>query len=264
MDNQYNSSRKDSTFNYLSNYPTNPLDQHSNFQEGPTVQWVVHNSNSNPFKLQLKREPIGLIHIPDNEQGWAQIKTDELPELAWKPESYQKPETIERPSQEEEPQEPEYRPTSPYHQGTEEEPQEPEYLLTSLASLPPFDPSTPVFCPTQSLTRPVNHRYCFGCNQECLSRELKFCLGCMIHCPNHRFWYQPNLEYLTTNPRLLTPTFPFGNRAGQETAPLQPEPLPNEDQQTREIWLKLDLLYRLSQQHAQAEPLDLTCPSTRT
>jgi hypothetical protein len=241
MDSQHNLNSKDLNSNFLSNFPI----KESNTQEGPTVRWVVNNSSSNPFRLQFKREPIGLVQIPDTEQGWAQIKTNELPEPAWEPEAYQETDTIEDPEQNQEPQDPEYRPTSP----------------ESFRHC--FDPSIPVFCPTQNPTRPESHRYCFGCHQECLSLELRFCLGCMIHCPNHRFRYQPNLDTLEPHPRSSTLTFPSGSRVGQETVPSEPEQHQNADPQTPGIWLTLNTVYRLNRLLGPEEPLDLTLPSTR-
>lgn len=240
MDSQVNHSNQDLNSNYLSNLPI----KESNNQEGPTVRWVVNSNNLNPFKLQFKREPVGLIQIPDNEHGWTQVRTDNLPELAWEPEAYQ--ETIEASDQEEEPRDPEYRSTSP----------------ESFRHC--FDPSIPVFCPIQDPTRPVSHRYCFGCQQECLSLELRFCLGCMIHCPNHHFRYQPNLDTLEPPQRSSTLTSLSGNRVGQETAPLEPERHQYVAQPTTGRWLTLNTVYRLNRLVEPEEPLDLTFQSTRT
>jgi hypothetical protein len=240
MDNQRNFSNQDLNSNYLSNLPI----KESNIKEGPTVRWQVKTNSNNPFLLHFKREPVGLIQIPDNEQGWSQVRTDNLPELAWEPEAYQ--ETIEASDQEEEPRDPEYRPTSP----------------ESFRHC--FDPSIPVFCPTQGPTRPVSHKYCFGCHQECLSLELRFCLGCMIHCPSHHFRYQPNLAILEPPLRSSTPTFLSGSRVGQETAPSEPEQRQGEDQLTAGRWLTLNTVYHLNRLVEQEGPLDLTSLSTRT
>jgi len=237
------------------------LQQVRNRLQDRTVEYQDSNNNRYLLYLRGPDEPIRTIQLQDTPEGWAAVPLQDLPEEPWNPESYQEHQespaspdstnsqvSLDSVALPEIPISPEYRPTSP----------------ESLRRL--FDPTAPVFCPTTDQIRQESHKYCIGCHQGCISQELRFCLGCMIQCPHHRFLYLPRpAPTQTANQGSSILTYPFGSRAGQVTALLDQVVLPRGNLQVQLKQVELREIYQLDQpQPEQGEPLNLTCPSTRT
>jgi len=159
------------------------------------------------------------------------------------------------------------------------EPVDPAYLPTSPSYLP--DPEAPGF---NHMTPPltigpdpvilVNHKSCIGCNLQCVTEELEWCLGCKINCPYHLFSYVRNPPIWASLDKQDSSvlTFPSADKVGPVTPPSDPFLLREKAQfetfqQIRQHLRKQTHPRRLClpvQHHEPTDPLLLTLSSTRT
>jgi len=226
------------------------------------MAYLDSNTIGSQLYLRGPEEPVRTNQLQDMPEMWAAVPLQELqeeplnlasnrehPESPGSPDSaiteaiasiqafldsYNLPEQPETPISPEIPISPEYRPTSP------------ESLRRVL------DPTAPVFCPTTDQIRQESHKYCIGCQQGCISQELRFCLGCMVQCPHHKFMYVPRPA--------LTQTANQGSSIQTYQVAL---PQGNLQVQLKQV--ELHEIYHMDvAQPEPEEPLNLTWPSTRT